>query len=453
MAIDFPSSPSLNQEYTYNGRVWKWLGESWVHIGLVQSALSVLGRASNTDGPAAAIVAANDYEVLRRSGTNIGFGTIATGGIGDSQVTYAKLQNASENRLLGRVSSGAGVVEEVILDLDTALAADSDDRVASQKAVKAYVDGKSTIGPNILINADGRITNAEWLTTAVADDTYAGPDRWYNLSQSNPVAASQGTGGPSGTPYHHRLTQSNASAQRMGRATIIENAETLQHRGSAVVLSGKIRCSSSQPIRYAILNWVGTADSVTSDVVLDWTSTTYTPNNFFINTTPFVVAVGSITPAANTWTDITAITGTVDTSANNLIVFIWTEGTAAQNVTLDHILKLERGSTATPIRESNIADEVIRCRRFAWVFLWTMEGYGSAFGNRIGTSCSIPAMRVTPSTTRISIGGSANIRGGDPATYVRTIGLSPTSVETDMEPNAAGHTSASSVRDRLHCEL
>lgn len=77
MAIDFPSTPSLNDEYTYNGRVWKWLGESWVHIGLVQSALSVLGRTSNTDGPAAAIIAALDGQVFQRYGNNVLFRHLA----------------------------------------------------------------------------------------------------------------------------------------------------------------------------------------------------------------------------------------------------------------------------------------------------------------------------------------------------------------------------------------
>jgi len=29
MAIDFPSSPSLNQTYTYQGRSWLWNGTAW----------------------------------------------------------------------------------------------------------------------------------------------------------------------------------------------------------------------------------------------------------------------------------------------------------------------------------------------------------------------------------------------------------------------------------------
>jgi hypothetical protein len=36
MAIDFPSSPSLNDTYTYQGRIWVYNGTGWVNAGLHQ---------------------------------------------------------------------------------------------------------------------------------------------------------------------------------------------------------------------------------------------------------------------------------------------------------------------------------------------------------------------------------------------------------------------------------
>lgn len=55
------------------------------------AALSVIGRSANSTGDPADIAAGSDGHVLRRSGTTLGFGTVATAGIADAAVTNAKL--------------------------------------------------------------------------------------------------------------------------------------------------------------------------------------------------------------------------------------------------------------------------------------------------------------------------------------------------------------------------
>jgi hypothetical protein len=55
------------------------------------AALSVIGRSADSAGAPADIAAANDGEVFRRSGTAVGFGTVATAGIANAAVTPAKL--------------------------------------------------------------------------------------------------------------------------------------------------------------------------------------------------------------------------------------------------------------------------------------------------------------------------------------------------------------------------
>lgn len=77
------------------------------------AALSVIGRSANTSGNPGDIAAANDGEVLRRSGTAIGFGTIATAGIADDQVTNAKLANMSTSTFKGRITAGSGDPEDL----------------------------------------------------------------------------------------------------------------------------------------------------------------------------------------------------------------------------------------------------------------------------------------------------------------------------------------------------
>lgn len=79
-------------------------------------ALSVFGRSANSAGVGDEIAAGSDNQVLRRSGTSLGFGTVATAGIADDAVTYAKLQDVSAtSRVLGRKTAGAGNAEECTL--------------------------------------------------------------------------------------------------------------------------------------------------------------------------------------------------------------------------------------------------------------------------------------------------------------------------------------------------
>lgn len=62
--------------------------------------LSIFGRASNSEGVGAAITAATDGHVLRRKGTALGFGQIETAGYGDNSITFAKLIEALQLKLV-----------------------------------------------------------------------------------------------------------------------------------------------------------------------------------------------------------------------------------------------------------------------------------------------------------------------------------------------------------------
>ena len=59
------------------------------------AGLSVVGRSTNSAGDFGEITAANDAEVLRRSGSSIVFATVATNSIANGAVTSAKLANGA----------------------------------------------------------------------------------------------------------------------------------------------------------------------------------------------------------------------------------------------------------------------------------------------------------------------------------------------------------------------
>lgn len=79
---------------------------------------SVIGKSTTGTGDPADITAAADT-VLRRSGSgDLTFGTIVTNNIGDDQVTFAKFQNVSTQRIIGRSTAGTGDVEALSVGLN-----------------------------------------------------------------------------------------------------------------------------------------------------------------------------------------------------------------------------------------------------------------------------------------------------------------------------------------------
>ncbi|TMI98474.1 MAG: hypothetical protein E6G97_25970 [Alphaproteobacteria bacterium] len=216
-----------------------------------------------------------------------------------------------------------------------------------------------------------RLTNGSfWVNqrqlSSVGDDAYC-YDRWYALTQTASIGVTFQHTIQNGWARAIRLTQSQASAQRFGLAQIIETRDCWDLRGSPVTLSGMAQCSASTTLRYAILEWTGTNDTVTSDVVNSWTNGTFTAGNFFNSTSLTVTATGSIALTANTPTAITELTATLGSSLGNVIVMFWTDSVQAQNVTLDlGMIQLEKGTVATNFEFRPYALEERLCYRFFW---------------------------------------------------------------------------------------
>lgn len=218
-----------------------------------------------------------------------------------------------------------------------------------------------TFGENLIINGGGDYFQRQvpGTLTSVSDASY-GPDRWKVMTQTASVQSQRTSGNRAVNAI--RLKQNQAAAQRMGLAQIVENVVSQPYRSRAAKLSFAVNISNSQAVRYAVLEWTSTADSVTSDIVNDWTSSTYTASNFFIAS--ITATVGSTTPSASTWTTCT-LDATLGSSCNNLIVFIWTEGTAAQNVTMDvsEVVLVDGAVTPTWVPRPP-AHELVLCQRY-----------------------------------------------------------------------------------------
>jgi hypothetical protein len=245
---------------------------------------------------------------------------------------------------------------------------------------------------NRVTNPSGQINSTG--TGTAADGTYWF-DQWVQLNQSNPVTPSQLADAENGTPFMMRTTQSNAVSQRFGILQPIVNSDIIDARGQKVSLSARVQMSASTTLRFAIVEWTGTANSPTLDIVNDWTSATFTTGNFFITTTTTVDAIGSIALTANTLTTV-SLSGVVSGSMNNLHVFFWTDSVQAQTVTMDvGKVQIEIAANPTPLAVRSIVDDTFLCQRFAYSGVPSIIGIANSAtsGARCGAYHPTPMLK------------------------------------------------------------
>lgn len=279
----------------------------------------------------------------------------------------------------------------------------------------------ASVNPNLLINGDGMVFQRSGAITTSADDTYH-VDRWYALTQSGTCTVTQRLDAANGVPFLIRTTQSSASSQRVGAAQILEAVDSKVLRGQTVMLSGKAALSVNGTVRFAILEWAGTADSVTSDVVSNWASATFTAGNFFLASNLTVAATGSQAVTANTLTDY-SLSATVSGSCNNLIVLVWSDTVLTQTSTFDFRAKVERASAATAWVNECYADIINRCYRY-YYRLFSSVIANAAGTVRQGTNAvsiihySPVPFRVTPAFSHSSpTWGGVSLSGNQVANY------------------------------------
>lgn len=105
--------PNHSGDVTSTGDGVTVIADNAVTLAKMQdiATLSVIGRSTAATGDPEVITADTDGYVLRRSGTTLGFGAIATAGIADEAVTLAKLAHIDTSSILGRSTAGTGDVE------------------------------------------------------------------------------------------------------------------------------------------------------------------------------------------------------------------------------------------------------------------------------------------------------------------------------------------------------
>jgi len=185
---------------------------------LRQSAgLSVIGRSANTTGNVADITAANDGEVLRRNGTTIGFGTVATAGIADDAINAAK------------IAAGAVGTSEIA----TNAVANGDFRQSAALSVVGNSTNATADVADISAGSDGQVLRRSGTAIGFGQ---------INLASSNAVtgslpAANGGTGLSSGTANYVLGWNSGATAIENKQLVAGSNI-TITHGAGSVTITG-----------------------------------------------------------------------------------------------------------------------------------------------------------------------------------------------------------------------
>ena len=194
---------------------------------------------------------------------------------------------------------------------------------------------------NLLCNGNFRLAERQATPSTLTNyaDRAFSADRWIQLQQLDNVqyARNSGTVGsitlPTGSTYWAQLKQTNASTNKWGFLQQLPNHMTAPLQGAQVRFQCQVASTDTNSVRLAIVQWTGTADAMTRDIVNDWTSTTYTTGNFFTSTTLSVTVSSATVLTANTWTNV-SLEAAVGSTTTNIAVFIWNSTGSAQNTSL-----------------------------------------------------------------------------------------------------------------------
>lgn len=130
------------------------------------SALSVIGRSANSTGDPADIsaTAATDA-VLRESGSVLGFGTVATGGIANDAVTDAKLRNSAAVSVIGRSANSSGDPADIAAASDGQLLMRTSSTIAFGTTIQAAITFSPASGNDAVNVTAGQIESSSQFGT------------------------------------------------------------------------------------------------------------------------------------------------------------------------------------------------------------------------------------------------------------------------------------------------
>ena len=214
--------------------------------------------------------------------------------------------------------------------------------------------------------SDNSTTAATPITGNNNDDKYT-LDRWYLLSDGNDIVdVNHNSDNAPKTGQKCIRLDVETTNKKFGIAQIIESHYGSDLYGENVTLSFKAKVSSTTKldnVKAGVVSWVGTADSVTSDIISAWgaegTNPTLIANAHFQNT-PANLGV------TTEYQEFVIENVQVRPDTSNLIVFLFSDvtDTTAGDFLFFTDVQLEQGETNTPFERRDHGEVLQQCQRY-----------------------------------------------------------------------------------------
>lgn len=264
----------------------------------------------------------------------------------------------------------------------------------------------ATARKNRLVN--GNFLVSQRATLGTTDNSYI-LDRWRLLLEaaSAAAAAQEASDLPTdGSKRGCRLTVGSGEDNKFGIFQVLEFADCADLRGKSVSVQAKLKATAGiTDVRMAVLEFTGTADSVSGDPISAWNAAATNPTlaaNWAYLGTP-----ANLSPTTS-WATYRVEGLTVGASANNLAVLIWCDDETT-TVTTDILritdVQLEEGAVCTNVERRRYAEELYDCQWWLVVIGFNSTtaraGVGLCSANNAGEAIfPLPReMRTVPAAT------------------------------------------------------
>lgn len=215
---------------------------------------------------------------------------------------------------------------------------------------------------NRIINGIFNVNNRPILST---DNSYT-IDRWRLLLEapSAATAAQLINGSPTDSGSALRLTVGSGNNNKFGIFQVLEQTDILNMRNSAITLSAKIEATAGLGnIKMAVLEFTGTADTVSGDPITSWGADGVNPTlatNWAYGSTPVNLGVSTSFATYSVTYNSTA-------ALSNLAVLIWCDdktSTATTDMLDISNVQLEKSPSATAYEYRPVAYERLMADKY-----------------------------------------------------------------------------------------